>query len=112
MESAAARGAEPTPVETAELAAELTDISAVAEQAGLELPRSSAWQAITAGIRAAARGLLKVLAALSEMRITGISVNAGVGLPFGMAKVEITFDLSPRAPPQSAGTSDGATPGP
>ena len=100
MKDSAARGSEPSLDETANLAVQLTDVSAAADRVHQELPRSSVWRNITKGFRAVFRGLGQFFINLPNMEVTGISFKVSGGLPFGLAQAELTLDLSPRAPPE------------
>lgn len=79
MKDSAARGSEPSLDETANLAVQLTDVSAAADRVHQELPRSSVWRNITKGFRAVFRGLGQFFINLPNMEVTGISLrSAGV----------------------------------
>jgi hypothetical protein len=107
MKDSADRGSEPSPAKTANLAVQLTDVSAAADLVRQELPRSSVWRSITKGFRAVFRGLGQLFTNLPNVEVTGISFKVSGGLPFGLAQAELTLNLSPRAPPDPGEATGG-----
>jgi len=112
MQDSVARGSEPAPGETAELAVQLTAVSETAVLVRQELPSSRWWRRITDGLKTAMKGVMQTFVALTKVEITGVSVTFGAGLPFNLARAQVHIEMRPRLPGKPGDASGGAAPAP